>query len=395
MKNTDLKYICTMIGNLTGIPIRACRGDDLLFYYDIVGLPMDPMRICQDQIQAVPGHVGYFFTLHFNCYGIVDSGDTRIIMGPTRQIANSDRELHDLALRADVPPEDMSAFLNGMKSIAPMPLESMLQILCTLNYMLNGEKLELKDIAIYDSEQTKLKELAERQKDDSSFSSLPVPHNTYELEQTIMNLISHGDTAALQEWVSAAPAVRGGVLAEDQLRQIKNTFVVTATLASRAAIRGGLAVEDALTLSDSFIQNCEVLNSPDRILNLQYHMLFEFAGRVERIRIGKAPTRLALAVANYVQHHLSEPVSAEKIAGELYLSRPYLSAKFRAETGMTLTDYILKEKTEEAGRLLRYTDKTVTAISLYLGFSSPGHFSRVFKKYTGCPPHEYREKHAR
>ena len=316
-------------------------------------------------------------------------------MGPTRQIANSDRELHDLALRADVSPEDMSAFLNGMKSIAPMPLESMLQILCTLNYMLNGEKLELKDIAIYDSEQTKLKELAERQKDDSSFSSLPVPHNTYELEQTIMNLISHGDTAALQEWVSAAPAVRGGVLAEDQLRQIKNTFVVTATLASRAAIRGGLAVEDALTLSDSFIQNCEVLNSPDRILNLQYHMLFEFAGRVERIRIGKAPTRLALAVANYVQHHLSEPVSAEKIAGELYLSRPYLSAKFRAETGMTLTDYILKEKTEEAGRLLRYTDKTLTAISLYLGFSSPGHFSRVFKKYTGCPPHEYREKHAR
>ena len=36
-------------------------------------------------------------------------------------------------------------------------------------------------------------------------------------------------------------------------------------------------------------------------------------------------------------------------------------------------------KTEEAKRLLRYSDKLITAISSYLGFSSPSHFSRVFK----------------
>ena len=36
-------------------------------------------------------------------------------------------------------------------------------------------------------------------------------------------------------------------------------------------------------------------------------------------------------------------------------------------------------KTEEAKRLLRYSDKPITAISSYLGFSSPSHFSRVFK----------------
>ncbi|MBQ9045006.1 MAG: helix-turn-helix domain-containing protein [Oscillospiraceae bacterium] len=394
MKNVDLNYICTMIGSLSGIPIRIYRGSEQLFYYDIVGLPRDPMTVYRDEIWAIGSHVGYFSTQHFNYYGVINSGDLKIILGPTRQITNSDQELHELAFRADVAPEDVPAFLNAMKSIIPMPLESVLQMLCTVNYILNDEKLELKDIAIYDAEQSSLKETMQREIDATSPEADAAPHNTYELEQTILNMISHGDTAALHEWSSAAPAVRGGLLAKDQLRQMKNTFVVTATLASRAAIRGGLAVEDALSLSDSFIQSCEMLTAPDKIMNLQYHMIFEFAERVERIRIGKAPTKLSIAVANYVQHHLSEPISADEIAREVYLSRPHLSTKFKAETGQTLTDFILNEKTEEAKRLLRYTDKTGTAIAAYLGFSSLGHFSRVFKKYAGRTPTEYREKYS-
>ena len=63
------------------------------------------------------------------------------------------------------------------------------------------------------------------------------------------------------------------------------------------------------------------------------------------------------------------------------------------ETDLTSVDFILKEKTEEAKRLLRYSDKSLTAISNYLGFSSQSHFSRVFKKYASCTPGEYREKY--
>ena len=209
----------------------------------------------------------------------------------------------------------------------------------------------------------------------------------------IMNIVRKGDTAALREWLKAAPAVNGGILANEQLRQLKNTFIVTATQASRAAIRGGVDTDDAFSLSDAFIQKCELLNAPDQIINLQYHMVLEFTRRVERIRMGKRPSKLAIDVANYIQHHLSEPITAEDIAKELYLSRPYLSRKFIEETGMSLTDFILKEKTEEAKRLLRYSDKSLTAISNYLGFSSQSHFSRVFKKYASCTPGEYRDKY--
>ena len=61
--------------------------------------------------------------------------------------------------------------------------------------------------------------------------------------------------------------------------------------------------------------------------------------------------------------------------------------------GESLTDFVLKAKTEEAKRLLRDTGKSLTAISSYLGFSSQSHFSNVFKKYAKVTPGEYREKY--
>ena len=142
-----------------------------------------------------------------------------------------------------------------------------------------------------------------------------------------------------------------------------------------------------------YIQQCELLSSPERIINLQYRMLLNYAERIERLHEGKMPTRLATDVANYVQHHLSDAIKVEDIADALYISRPYLSKKFKEDTDKTLTDFILSEKVAETKRLLRYSDKSLTAIASYLGFSSASHFSRVFKTYVGSTPSEYREKH--
>ena len=393
----NLPYLCTTIGNLSGVPVRIFEGESLIFYYSQAYLPRDPMTVYRDRIFAVKAHVGYITTPHFHYYGIVNSGQTKIVIGPTRQITETDQELRELAFRSDVAADDMEDFVAGMKSIVRMPFESILQMLCTMNHVLNGETLSLKDITIYDTEQEKL--LA-RQNARQAEEKLSVRvdeaqslHNTYDLEQLVMRIVRKGDTAALKEWIAHAPAVRGGVLAAEQLRQRKNTFIVIATLVSRAAIRGGMDVDDAFSHSDSYIQRCELLSSPAEIMNLQYRMILDYTERVERLHLGKHPTKLTVDVANYIQHHMSEPITAEKIAEELFLSRPYLSRKFKEETGENLTDFILKEKTEEAKRLLRYSDKPLTAISSYLGFSSASHFSRVFKAYVGSTPSEYREKH--
>lgn len=397
MENLDLQYLCTVIGNLSGVPIRLYESKTLKFSYSLVKLPKDPVELHREDIWNIRESVGYYVTKIFNYYGIINSDSYKIIIGPTRQTGNTEQELRELAFQLDVAPEDTQDFVTGMKSIIRMPLESIMQILCTMNYVLNGEKLSLQDIAVFDDQQDDLSKDAVAKQDVQQYSEENIPlqdvHNTFELEQTVMTMVRKGDIAALREWIKAAPAVRGGIIAAEQLRQMKNTFIVTVTLASRAAIRGGMDVEEAFSLSDAYIQKCELLSNPEQIMNLQYHMILEYTQKVERIRLGKRPGKLVIDVANYIQHHLSEPITAEEIAKELYLSRPYLSRKFIEETGESLTDFILKEKTEEAKRLLRYSDKTLTAISNYLGFSSQSHFSRVFKKYALCTPGEYREKY--
>ncbi|NLD26011.1 MAG: helix-turn-helix domain-containing protein [Acholeplasmataceae bacterium] len=400
MKSIDYNYLCTVIGNLAGIPIRLFKNEKQIFYHSLVNLPKDPLIAFKNEVFRIDSHVGYFITPSFNYYGIVNAKPYRIVVGPTRYTNGKDQDIKELGFRCDVAPDEMNDFVIAMKSIVHMPLESIMQMLCAINYILNKEKLSLSDIIIYDSEQQTLKQLIESERANNNLNAdiqnnqeLQNVHNTFAIEQTIMNIVRKGDTGLLKDWITSAPAVRGGILAADQLRHIKNTFIVTTTLASRSAIRGGMDVDDALSLSDSYIQKVELMNSVDRITNLQFHMVLDYTERVEKLRLGKTPSKLILEVTNYIQHHLSERISTEEMANSLFLSRSRLAVKFKQESGMTLTDFILREKTEEAKRLLRYTDKTAVAISSYLGFSSQSHFSRVFKKYTGKSPNEYREHH--
>ena len=399
MENIDLNYICTTIGNLARMPIRIFQNSAQIFYRSVVYLPKDHITAFRDEILAVDSHVSYFVTPYFHYYGILNSGEYKIIIGPTFQVKQSDQTLRELAFLCDVTKDETKEFLDGMHSILPMPLDSILQILCVVNYIVNNEKLTINDIAIHEKEHEKLTMTAESERAifqfdrDINTAELSELHNTLALEQTILNFIRQGDTLRLREWIKDIPAVHGGTLAFDQIRQLKNTFIITAALASRAAIRGGMDIDDAFTLSDAYIQKCELMNTIEQITNLQYHMIFEYTQRVEKLRLVKVPSKFIADITNYVHHHLSEPISTEEMAKALFMNRSWMAVKFKQETNMTLTDFILKEKTEEAKRLLRYTDKPITSISAYLGFSSQSHFSRTFKKYTGSLPNEYRKRH--
>lgn len=399
MKTEDIKYLCNTIGNLSGIPIRIYKNNQLIFYYSFIKLPKDPIIPYEEKILKIPNHIGYFITPRFHYYGIVNSGAYKIVLGPARQWTANRIDLTNLAFECDVPQDEIENFISAMKSLVAMPLNSILQTLCSMNFVLNNEKLSLSDITIYDEEQLKIsneittKQTEKKYNETSNLSTNIAIHNTIALEQTIMSFVRHGDTTSLKEWIKKAPAVRSGIMSYDTLRQLKNTFIVTATLVSRAAIRGGMDIDDALSLSDAYIQKSELLYSFESIENLQYHMVLDYATRVEKIRIGKTPTKLLTNIANYVQKHLSEPVDINALAKAMFISRTHLAVKFKKETGMTLTDFILKEKVEEGKRLLRYTDKNISSIAIYLGFSSQSHFTNVFKKYTKCTPNEYRLKH--
>ena len=391
MEQQDLEYICSVMGNLASVPIRIYKDCKLVYYYSLIEFVKDPITPYLNNVLEVTGHIGYFTTPIFHYYGIVNSGEFKIVLGPTRQGEASKESLNELAFECGVNKDDTPAFVSAMEAILPLPLASVLQILSSLNFILNHEKLSLADLTLTGQEAPL--EITSSANQTVSSGGDEVIHNTFTIEETIMNFVSHGDVSALKEWSKSAPALRPGTLSNDAIRQMKNTFIVTTTLASRAAIRGGMDVNDALGQSDAYIQHCELLSKGEDIANLQFRMILDYTEKVEKIRIGKDPSKFLKDVSNYVRKHLQEPVDIASLAKALYFSRTHLATKFKEESGMTLTDYILGEKVMEAKRLLRYSDKPIGSIAYYLGFSSQSHFANVFKKYADCSPNEYRKKH--
>ena len=392
MKREDLIYLCNMVGNLSGIPVRLVDGEEPVYFQSLVALPRDPYVLVQEDMLTMIGHVGFCVTPGFFYYGIVVSGETRLIVGPSRQTAAQDQELREMAFELDIRPDDVPEFVSAMKQIIRLPLESMMQMMCVINFIVNREKMNLNDIVGSMEHTFGLEETQAEQRMAQMESTSETLHNSLAVEQTLMNIIRKGDVAALEAFVQDAPAVRPGVMAKEQLRQAKNTFIVATAESCRAAIRGGMDVEDALTSSDAYIQQCELMTDMQRITRLYYDMVLYYTRQVERIRMGHYATDLVRSVANYVQRHLSETITTDQIAEYCFLSRQHLSRRFTQEAGIPLATFVRNEKVEEAKRLLRYTDKTVSAIGLYLGFSSQGHFNRIFKETVGMTPGEYRDK---
>ncbi|OIJ22414.1 DNA-binding response regulator [Anaerobacillus alkalidiazotrophicus] len=95
-------------------------------------------------------------------------------------------------------------------------------------------------------------------------------------------------------------------------------------------------------------------------------------------------------IVSYVEMYYMEELSLEKLSNRFFLSREHISRKFKKETGMPLSKYIMKLRTDKAKYWLRETDESIYSISLMLGYQDEKYFSKLFKKVVGMTPFEYR-----
>ena len=397
IKIDDLKYICTNLANLSGIPVRLYENNKQIFDYSLIKLLKDPFVIDQTNAFKLNDEICYFQNSYYYYYGIINFEHYKVVVGPTRQLAISKQELKSFAFSLEIPSSSIDEFISQMETLVSLPLMTLLQILCMVYFAFTGKKKSLENIVVHEAKQNVIKDEIERKEINRAIEEADKqdvePYNALDIENRLLDMVMRGDVAALNEFIANAPAVRSGQVAQEQLRQLKNIFIVTTTLVARAAIRGGIDVTSSLALSDQYIQRCELADSLEAINEFNYRMVLDYAERVAKLRLGQNPSVLVAKVSNYIQKHLSEPIKTSDIAKALFMGRSRLSTNFKKETGINISDYIMQIKIDEAKRLLRYSDKSFSTISLYLGFSSQSHFSKVFKEKTGTTPFEYRQMH--
>jgi len=84
-------------------------------------------------------------------------------------------------------------------------------------------------------------------------------------------------------------------------------------------------------------------------------------------------------------------VRLETLADLAGMTPVAFSRFFRQRTGRTLSDYIIEMRLGSASRMLIDSAKTVAEVCYDCGFNTLSNFNRLFRKYRGCSPTEFRE----
>lgn len=228
-----------------------------------------------------------------------------------------------------------------------------------------------------------------------------VHHNPYDQEMREFGSIENGDLIQLEKSMQEDYDGTIGTLAKDPLRNLKNLGIVLVTLASRAAIRGGLSPEISFSLSDSYIQQIEECKDLALVAPLAHKAEFQYAEMVHEIKekqkgiLKKQKNPRINKCKDFIFSHLHDRITLEDLAAEADCNPNYLSQLFKECEGISISGYILQEKINRAKNLLIYSDYSYIEIATYLGFSSQSHLGTQFKKHTGYTLRQYREIYRR
>lgn len=97
-------------------------------------------------------------------------------------------------------------------------------------------------------------------------------------------------------------------------------------------------------------------------------------------------------IQQFIDQHLSKNITSIDMARYLYLNPSYFSRYFKRLTGTNYTDYVHQYKMKIAVKMLKSSSQTLESLAMVLGYSDRTYFSKVFKKYVGITPSEYKSK---
>lgn len=99
----------------------------------------------------------------------------------------------------------------------------------------------------------------------------------------------------------------------------------------------------------------------------------------------------AAFVKRYIEEHYRKEIRLGDLALVAHVSPSYLSTRFKKETGVSFTEYLLTYRINRAKELLKGSNMSCREIALAVGYEDYVQFSKMFKKYEGVSPGAYRE----
>lgn len=242
---------------------------------------------------------------------------------------------------------------------------------------------------IIDTERTNL---PKENKYSSKFEQYDFVEQNYKRENEIMECIETGDTDRVSRLINLSYE-QVNVPARSKynpLRDIKNLTITLNSVSTRAAIRGGLNVHLAHSISTKYAVAIESQETIEGVLKLTPKLVYEFCKSVRDYSLQKYSPLIKKTLI-YIRKNISSSISLEDIASKLHTSKEHLSRAFKKEMNMNITDYIHEIKVKESLDLIKSNKFSISDIAFMFGYSSSAYFSSVFKKVMGVSPKHYKK----
>lgn len=269
------------------------------------------------------------------------------------------------------------------EEIPVVPFHILRQYAVMLEYTLNSRKIDISDIEVVN--------IISGEEKDIQFGTSERHFGIWEAEQNLCRMIEEG-SPRYKEMLKASSLMSSGMKVDygDTLRSHKNNILVLLILCSRASMRGGLSPEIAYNLNDYYAQKIEQCQSMADTTKLGAQILEDYVARVRESRENPDVSDSIRNSCEYIKAHLTEPIQVKKLAQQSGYAEYYFSHKFKKEMGVSVKEYILHEKINQAKVMLTSSDESIQKIGDSLAFGSRSYFYTCFQKAEGMSPSEYR-----
>ncbi len=224
----------------------------------------------------------------------------------------------------------------------------------------------------------------------ASDDTIEIIEKRYELENKFMYLLSIGDYESIDKLTSSSYSYIIEKRLPDTLRDKKNYLIILNTLSRKAAEQAEIHPLYLDEISSRFAYKIEDTKNMKEVKILRNEMIKKYCLLVKNNSCETYSYIIKKAI-NKINFNLEKYLSLSIIAKELSISKSYLSALFKKETGSSITKYIAEKRIDKAIFLLNTSKKQIGDIALACGYDDLTYFSKRFKKIKGISPSQYKK----
>ena len=232
----------------------------------------------------------------------------------------------------------------------------------------------------------------ERKLEDSAWN-VHLMEQRYAYENELMQAVAQGSVHKAEMLLAAFSMMSFEQRLADPVRNLKNYCIIMNTLLRKAAENGGVHPVYLDSVSANFAQKIEAIPSVDAVRELMMEMFRSYCRLVKKNSIKQYSPQVQRAVIQ-IDSGLSGDLSLKRLAEQQNINASYLSTIFKRETGQTVTEYVNQRRIQLARQLLSSTQLQIQTIAQHCGIPDVNYFSKIFKKYVGNTPKQFRQEHA-